>query len=326
MTIEKKIAKNGTVIEALTDDNFAEVTALLQAAIKSCQACADRFENDPDNVNDKLFYAPRNLRRAYERTLRAYLEEQASQLTNDLQATLDGKSLRYYYQSGSPIGLIKGEKIHIVTCSFGFEFKKWGGKPLATYDTPAQVKAVIARIKETVERGETEFAFPTIEQLTPVKVAEADVEQVTESAIPSPEQDYSPEYMLGIIDEVDALNENAPDGWQVEFNPVENNFSVAFNGASVADIDSLALAKILPPDKFFDRFKLIIDDAPQDLCREDLLRELDELQAMREQIGDDYERLKILDELIEQTKRELVSTEFKAVDFDENGNIINIWF
>ena len=92
---------------------------------------------------------------------------------------------------------------------------------------------------------------------------------------PEPELDTdSPEYMLGIINELQTLNANAPDGWQVDFNPVENNFSVAFNGASVADIDSLVLAKILPPNKFFDRFKPIIDDDWDNYNREDRPHEL----------------------------------------------------
>ena len=74
----------------------------------------------------------------------------------------------------------------------------------------------------------------------------------------------------------------APDGWSVIFAPERKKFFVNNGGESVAELDSLALAKILPPDKFFQRYA------------DDINREYQELLALRDQITAP-ERLKMLD-------------------------------
>lgn len=44
------------------------------------------------------------------------------------------------------------------------------GNELGTYDTPAQIETVIERLKAAIERGDREFTFPTIEELTKPEV------------------------------------------------------------------------------------------------------------------------------------------------------------
>ena len=265
-------------------DNFAVEKARMQAVLEAAktifdmkQAIVESAKRDAQKACDAY--------EAAKKALAEFYEQEANKLNEQIQ--LPDLLLEVYNQNGEPkfvhvrlLYIAAEEKFdfdtnsttHFFTIKHRFEHTIYG-----TYDTPEQ-------------------AALAIKQLT--------------ASEPEPDTD-SPEYMLGIINELDTLNANAPDGWQVDFNPVENNFSVAFNGASVADIDSLALAKILPPNKFFDRFKPIIDDDRQEFYREDLPRELDELQAMREQLGDDKERLKTLDELIEQTKREIAAEVLK---------------
>lgn len=132
----------------------------------------------------------------------------------------------------------------------------------------------------------------------------------------------------------DCINQHAPADWQITFNG--KTFPVKFKNKIVTTLDSLATAKLLPPDKFFAQFKPLVNKSYsiKQQFLDDRYRELDNLIQMREEISDDAERLKTLDELIEITKRAIAETEFcapsnkrhDAVDLDANGNITDIWF
>lgn len=114
----------------------------------------------------------------------------------------------------------------------------------------------------------------------------------------------TPDEMLAIVDTLDTVNASAPAGWQIDYNG--KNFPVKFNGKTVATLDSLALAKVLPPDKFFDRFNP--DVPPKEQYINDRRKELDQLLDMRKFVEDDPDRLKTLANLIEDVKREILDS------------------
>lgn len=108
-------------------------------------------------------------------------------------------------------------------------------------------------------------------------------------------------------DTVDQLNAAAPEGWSVVPDPDNKKFFVKTGGKSVAEIDSLALAKVLPPDKFFARFTPLTDDEPNQRYADQLYQEYLELLDMRDNLSDDPERLKVIDGLIRDLEREMLA-------------------
>ncbi len=98
------------------------------------------------------------------------------------------------------------------------------------------------------------------------------------------------------------INSTAPEGWQIK--PVGAKFNVQFSGQSVATVDSLALAKVLTPEKFFEQFRPLVDkdfDADKQFIA-DRKAEIAALQEMRDELVGDTERLKIIDKLIAQNE------------------------
>lgn len=136
----------------------------------------------------------------------------------------------------------------------------------------------------------------------------------------------TPDYFMTVIETLDNINAAAPLGWEIKYNG--KNFPVEFNCKTVATLDSLALAKILPPDKFFEQFKP--DISPREQFLDDRRKELDMLLDMRKFVEDDPERLNTLSELIENTKRAIIEAELSddeppdapPIEYDEHGNII----
>lgn len=149
-------------------------------------------------------------------------------------------------------------------------------KFFATYDTPAQVTAAVELLRDAIKRGDSEFAFPTVAELE-------------------------------ATDAVNKLNAAAPEGWSVVPDPDNKKFFVKTGGKSVAEIDSLALAKVLPPDKFFARFTPLTDDEPNQRYADQLYQEYLELLDMRDNLSDDPERLKVIDGLIRDLEREMLA-------------------
>ena len=139
------------------------------------------------------------------------------------------------------------------------------------------MRAAIALLKAAITHGDKSFTFPTAK----------------------------------IVDACQEINSNAPDGWSVDFDAGKNNYTIKFGSQPVATIDSLALAKVLPPEKFFEQFKPLVDkdfDADKKFIS-DRQREINQLIEMREELAGDPERLKIIDKLIRQNKRDIIHTE-----------------
>ena len=120
--------------------------------------------------------------------------------------------------------------------------------------------------------------------------------------------------LAAIAETCQNLNANAPEGWEIYFDTENNFFPIEFNGKQVTKLDSLATQNFLSPQKFFERFRPLVDKnyTPKQQFIDERLLELDNLQAMRVEIGNDTERLKILDDLIEQTKRDICELEFAS--------------
>ena len=101
------------------------------------------------------------------------------------------------------------------------------------------------------------------------------------------------------------INAAAPEGWSVIPDAAgKNNYTIKFGSQPVATIDSLALAKVLPLEKFFEQFKPLADksfDAKKQFIA-DRQREIEQLKEMREELAGDPERLKIIDKLITQNE------------------------
>lgn len=113
------------------------------------------------------------------------------------------------------------------------------------------------------------------------------------------------ETILAVNETLAAINDAAPDGWEIFFDCDHFNFAIDYRDKPVTNIDSLALARILPADKFFARFLPLVDDrAHEDLQLKNLAAEVDSLQEMRGELQHDPERLAIIDELISEAKSE----------------------
>jgi|GEM_PF-6638257 len=179
----------------------------------------------------------------------------------------------------------------------------------ATYDTPAEIRTVIDMLQAAIARGDEEFTFPTVDELnTPPEMPPC--------APKSP--DITAEDNLPINDEIppknayDAqiaqINKTAPVNWSVSFDTDKNNFPVKFQDKTITTLDSLALAKVLPPEKFFEQFRPLVDKnySPKQQFQDDRRKELAALQDMRKLITDDAERLKSIDDMIDAIKRELL--------------------
>lgn len=115
----------------------------------------------------------------------------------------------------------------------------------------------------------------------------------------------TPDEMLALVDTLDTVNAAAPYGWQISYDG--KNFPIEFNGKIVATLDSLALTKVLPPDKFFEQFNPNVP--PKELYINERRKELDMLLDFRKFVEDDADRLKTLANLIEDVKREILNAE-----------------
>ena len=210
---------------------------------------------------------------------------------------------------------------------------------LAEYETPAQVEKVIDLLKTAINRGEKEFKFPTIDELNappPKKNSIPDsLTRAMEIALEEC-QKYCHEHNLPaaqnelelfkicsealenhhaqatIQANCDSVNETAPEGWHVApCADKPDQYQITYNGDNVTTLDSLVLAKILTPDKFFGQFAPLNDKnfSPQNQFIGDLKRELSELEKMRQELPVDSPQLKTLDDMIDQTNRDILLTE-----------------
>ena len=120
--------------------------------------------------------------------------------------------------------------------------------------------------------------------------------------------------LINIDKSILSLNTDAPSGWAIQHNRTDlGKFIVTFNHNTVASLDSLVLQKFLSPEQFFQQFKPLVDKnySPRQQFIDDRQQELNDLLEMRKELVDDKERLKSIDALIEQVKRDLVKVEFR---------------
>lgn len=121
--------------------------------------------------------------------------------------------------------------------------------------------------------------------------------------------------LSAVADTCAQLNAHAPLGWKIHFDSEHNKFPVEFNGAPVVKLDSLATTKFLSPEDFFDQFRPLVDKNYSELQqfirdRKDELHGLIQIRyEMADIYGDDSERLKTLDEMIAQVRRDIFHAE-----------------
>ena len=154
---------------------------------------------------------------------------------------------------------------------------------------------------------------------------------------PEPEPPETPNEPPNDSKVAEHLNANAPEGWTVTV--AKDKLRVDYQGKRVADVEQITNRDLLAPHAFFQQFQPLVDKSktPAQMFLDDRYRELDELEEMREELQsmtpESKERLKTLDEMINQVKRDIYETEMdnpntiesycKSGAIDENGNI---WF
>ena len=270
-------------------DNFAETKARLQADVEAYQVHVEHLHNELAAANDNLLDAEKNLR--------DFLDGQANQLTSDLHAVIADKTIRYNRESGMTVGYINGENLYIDAYTSGFDFT-YIGKRLATYETPAQVKAVIARIKETIERGESEFTFPTVNELNPP---------------PAPEGQPT---VQAVTEQLAEINSTAPEGMEIFYDAGTKKYPVVWDEEICCTLDSLTLYSLLPQKEFWERMKFgDVDDETRYYRLEKLLAlkcgERDS-EAARENPDQDF--IAWLDLEIADLEGEMATLDFKPDD------------
>lgn len=110
-----------------------------------------------------------------------------------------------------------------------------------------------------------------------------------------------PATIAAVAAAVAELNAAAPKGWGIFYDAEYRDFTVTFNDKIVTEIDSLAVAKILPPDKFFAQFTPLITRKHEHFIAQ-RNEEINALEEMRNELTGDEERLRIIDELIADNK------------------------
>lgn len=175
-------------------------------------------------------------------------------------------------------------------------------------------------------RAEHELKLYNICRRAKIQLACGNDQPPPEVKLPAPfkptDADSAPSKILPTEFCLKYLNDAAPDGWTVTADG--KAFLVKFKGNVIATLDSLATAKALPPDKFFDQFTPLAkkDFEPKEIFIKDLYRELNELLDMRDELPDDSDRLPTIDAMIDQLKRDIAKAEFD--EWERTG--IPIWF
>lgn len=155
-------------------DDFNSQLAELTAAAKAAHAAEKNAMHELDKACDTYHKAEETWRQARlhmrdaEFAVEQFLAGKAKELRDNLldndifDATIaiiaqDGK--RFDEPELGQIWIdFRGEESQLII------FSSWN-KNFAIYDTPAQVTAVIGRLRDAIERGATEFKFPTIGEL-----------------------------------------------------------------------------------------------------------------------------------------------------------------
>lgn len=285
----------------VANDDFAAKLAELKGQYIRAKCATEEARIDRNNAESAYNIACQKHQTARlaefnaENAIDDFLDETAAQLDKQLLgADIFDADIQLITQTGTRLdnagNILGGLKI---LATSGEQFAAIAnGRQLATYDTPAQISTAINRLRDSIERGDPEFKFPTVDEIEKPPSESATVAAIAEAC--------------------QQLNDNAPEGWEVYFDCEHKNFPVKFYDKAVITLDSLALQNILTPEKFFDRFRPLVDDSytPRQQFLNELNLELDQLQQLRDELGDDSERLKTIDAMIEDVKQTLVQNEF----------------
>ena len=104
-----------------------------------------------------------------ENSLKNFLTDTAADLTTKLQTIKFDYRIKLIKKSCWTFSTTNFDDVYIRAyrggCGVKFHFEDWTGRTLAKYDTPAQVDKVIDMLREAIERGDTKFKFPTVDEL-----------------------------------------------------------------------------------------------------------------------------------------------------------------
>lgn len=162
----------------------AEPVDEFTAELERLKAAYDKATRELDKADNELFKA-REVAKELERKAIAaedvrfkakcaylnFLSDKAEELTAELitPEIFHSDAMVIIKQSGQELKLSTLFALRISNHGKGWEIAK-GMVLFGRYDTPAQVEQVIAMLKAAIERGDTEFTFPTIEQLNTPKI------------------------------------------------------------------------------------------------------------------------------------------------------------
>lgn len=173
------------------DDFAAKLAALKEQHIRAkCAAeearvkrdLAESAYNKARDVHHKARLAELNAEDAID----DFLDETAAQLDNQLLgADIFDADIQIITQAGTRLdnvgNILGGLKI---LATSGEQFAAIAnGRRLAIYDTPEQISTAINRLRDSIERGDPEFKFPTVDELENPPTEPAPVDEINASVI-----------------------------------------------------------------------------------------------------------------------------------------------
>lgn len=110
---------------------------------------------------------------AAENTLQKFLSDTAGDLATKLQSLELDYSIKLVTKNGYSWTVTDFSNIYVDAFDGGkmFAFTDRRSRKYARYDTPAQVDKVIDMLRAAIERGDKEFKFPTVDELTTTRKA-----------------------------------------------------------------------------------------------------------------------------------------------------------
>lgn len=151
---------DGSTVELA--DNFTAELAKLEAAKLEAEA--------KEQAAKAVYEAARAETDKHQVKIRNFLDSHASRLCNKLQALAPTERMTLITIRGTREFCRDFTDLYVDAPDYSserrFAITYYNGRELASYDTPAQVEAVINMLKSTIKRGEKIFTFPTVEQLT----------------------------------------------------------------------------------------------------------------------------------------------------------------
>ena len=133
--------------------NFATELAELQANVNVTQAALLKAQDNHENAT---------------KALNSFLDNTAVALKNKLDAVKLNYPITLVTKRGASFRISDFNDVYVdaqICDHAGFCIRNWNGKPFAWYDTPAQIEKVIALLQLAADHGDTEFTFPTTDEL-----------------------------------------------------------------------------------------------------------------------------------------------------------------